>query len=215
MKKYGFFIALGILAIPIIWIAFLKKGEIVFQTLPVYGERYYDEKIGDTVYHTISDFSFIDQQGDSVRKSDFHGKIYVANFFFTHCPDICPSMMSNIRFVYNKFKTSPDIRFLSMTVDPKRDSVGKLAIYGHNLGAKPKHWYLATGSKALLYSAAEHDYLLATVETPVETAFIHSDQVVLIDKESRIRGFYKGTDFNEIRRLADDVKALVAEYNAK
>lgn len=215
MKKYGFFIALGILAIPVVWIAFLKKGEIVSKQLPVYGERFYDEKIGDTVYHTISDFSFIDQQGDSVRKSDMQGKIYVANFFFTHCPDICPVTMTNLQFVYNKFKDSPDIRFISHTVDPKRDSVGKLAIYGYNLGAKPKHWYMVTGSKALLYSAAEHDYLLAAVTTPIETAFIHSDQLVLIDKDYRIRGFYTGTDFNDARRLADDIKALLGEYHGK
>ncbi|MBI1222477.1 MAG: redoxin domain-containing protein [Bacteroidetes bacterium] len=215
MKKYGFIIALAILAIPALWLFLLKDGEIVSSPLAIYGERYYDNKIGDTVYHTISDFSFIDQEGDSFSKSDLQGKIYVANFFFTHCPDICPTMMSNLQFVYNKYKESPDIRFVSMTVDPKRDSVPELAKYGYDLGANPKRWYLATGSKQMLYSAAEYDYLLASVETPLETAFIHSDMAVLIDKDFRIRGFYKATDFNEMRRLSDDIKALVVEYHAR
>lgn len=215
MKKYGFFIAIGILAIPVIWIFMLRKGNIVSTSLPIYGERYFNTKIGDTVYHTISDFAFIDQEGDTLKKADMQGKIFVANFFFTHCPDICPTMMSNLQYVYNKYKESPDIRFLSMTVDPKRDSISVLERYGYNLGAKPKQWYLLTGPKPMLYSAAEYDYLLATVETPIETAFIHSDMVVLVDTLFRIRGFYKGTDFNEMRRLSDDVKALVVETNGK
>lgn len=215
MKKYGFFIAIGILAIPAAWIFLLKQGEIVSTSLPIYGERYFDTKIGDTVYHTISDFAFIDQEGDTLRKADMQGKIFVANFFFTTCPDICPSMMNNLQFVYNKYKDSPDIKFLSMTVDPKRDSVAKLAKYGHDLGAMPKRWYMLTGDKAMLYSAAEFDYLLATVETPIEKAFIHSDMMVLVDTKFRIRGFYKGTDFNQMRLLSDDIKALVVETHGR
>ncbi len=211
MKKYGFFIAIGILAIPTIWLLILKQGEIVSTSLPIYGERYYDTKIGDTVYHTISDFSFIDQEGDTLTKADMEGKIFTANFFFTNCPDICPSMMHNLQFVYNKFKDSPDIKFLSMTVDPKNDSVPVLAKYGHDLGAMPKRWYMLTGEKGKLYAAAEFDYLLATVETPIEKAFIHSDMIVLVDTKFRIRGFYKGTDFNQVRILQDDIKALIVE----
>ncbi|MDX5321327.1 MAG: SCO family protein, partial [Bacteroidota bacterium] len=203
----------GILAIPIAWIFLLREGQIVSTSLPIYGERYFDTKIGDTVYHAISDFTFIDQEGDSFSQRDLNGKIYVANFFFTNCPDICPSMMSNLQFVYNKYKESPDIRFVSLTVDPARDSVPVLEKYGYHLGAQPKQWYLGTGSKSLLYMAAEYDYLLASVETPIETAFIHSDMAVLVDTHKRIRGFYKATDFNEMRRLSDDIKALVVESN--
>lgn len=213
MKKYGYVLVLVILAIPAAWLFILKKGQIVSDKLPVFGERYYNAEIGDTVYHTISDFTFIDQEGDSIHKSDLQDKIYVANFFFTTCPDICPTMMENLRFVYNKYKESPDIRFVSMTVDPKNDSVAALAEYGHKLGAMPKRWYLLTGNKAMLYNAAEYDYLLVAVKAPVEKAFIHSDMAVLIDKDYRIRGFYKATDFNEMRRLSDDIKALVVEYH--
>lgn len=213
MKKYGFIIVLVILAIPTAWIFLLKKGEIVSNSLPIFGERYFDTKIGDTVYHTISDFTFTDQEGDSFSRSDLEGKIHVANFFFTHCPDICPTMMSNLQFVYNKYKESPGIKFVSFTVDPARDSVPVIAKYGYNLGAQPKQWYLLTGPKNLLYMTAEDDYLVASVETPIETAFIHSDMAVLIDKQFRIRGFYKATDFNEMRRLSDDIKALVVESN--
>ncbi len=215
MKRYGFVLVLALLAIPAVWLLILKKGQIVSNSLPVYGERYYDTQVGDTVYHTISDFSFTDQEGETLTKSDLEGKIYVANFFFTSCPDICPTMMENLRFVYNKYKESPDIRFVSMTVDPKRDSVPTLATYGRELGAQPKQWYLLTGMKSMLYHAAEHDYLLASVETPIESAFIHSDMAVLIDQQFRIRGFYKATDFNEMRRLSDDIKALVVESNAQ
>lgn len=215
MKKYKFLIAILILAVPVAWLFLLKKGEIVSTTLPIYGERYYSEDLGDTVYHEISDFAFIDQEGDSLRQEDLNGKIYVANFFFTHCPDVCPNMMGNLKYVYNKYKESPDIRFLSMTVDPERDSVPRLYQYGYDLGAQPKQWFLLTGRKSALYYAAEFDYLLATVETSIEEAFIHSDMLVLVDTKHRIRGFYKGTDFSEMRKLSDDIKALIVETNGK
>lgn len=211
MKKYTFLLAFGVLLIPVIWIGLLKKGQIVSQSLAIFGERTYSEEIGDTVYHTISDFSFIDQEGDRITQKDFEGKIYVANFFFTHCPDICPTMMENVRFVYNKFKDAPDIRFLSHTVDPLRDSVNILKKYSHNLGAKPKQWYFVTGSKEALYMAAEYDYLLVAVTAPIKDAFIHSDKLVLVDHKKRIRGIYNGLEFNDMRKLIDDIKALIVE----
>ncbi len=211
MKKYGFYLVFALLLLPVIWIGILKKGQIVSQKLPVFGERFYDTKIGDTVFHTISDFSFTDQTGAKISQDDFKGKIYVANFFFASCPDVCPAMMTNLQFVYNKFKDAPDVRFLSHTVDPARDSVRVLAQYGANLGAKPGQWYFVTGSKEALYMAAEHDYLLAAVTTDIKTAFIHSDKIVLIDKDRRIRGIYDGLNFNEMRQLNDDIKALLSE----
>lgn len=211
MKKYAFLLVFALLLIPILWIALLKQGQIVSQQLPVYGERTYSSEIGDTVFHTISDFSFINQDSLLINQDSLKGKIYVANFFFTNCPDICPGMMKNVQFVYNKYNEAPDIRFISHTVDPKRDSVAALKKYADNLGAQSNRWYLVTGSKASLYFAAEHDYLLATVETPLEDAFIHSDKLVLVDHKRRIRGFYDGLEFRDMRRLVDDIKALVVE----
>ncbi|TNE79723.1 MAG: SCO family protein [Bacteroidetes bacterium] len=211
MKKYAFLLVFALLLIPILWIALLKQGQIVSQQLPVYGERSYSSEIGDTVYHTISDFSFVNQDGLVINQDSLRGKIYVANFFFTTCPDICPSMMKNVQFVYNKYNEAPDIRFISHTVDPKQDSVAALKKYADNLGAQSNRWYLVTGSKAALYFAAEHDYLLAAVETSLEDAFIHSEKLVLIDHKGHIRGFYNGLEFREMRKLVDDIKALVVE----
>ncbi len=211
MKKYAFLLVFVLLLIPILWIALLKQGQIVSQQLPVYGERNYSSEIGDTVFHTISDFSFVNQDSAIINQDSLKGKIFVANFFFTTCPDICPSMMKNVQFVYNKYNEAPDIRFISHTVDPKQDSVPALKKYADNLGAQSNRWYLVTGSKAALYFAAEHDYLLAAVETRLEDAFIHSEKLVLIDHKGRIRGFYNGLEFREMRKLVDDIKALVVE----
>jgi protein SCO1/2 len=215
MKKWHFLLAFGVLLIPVLWLGFLKQGEIISKKLPVYGERTYQEETGDTLFHRVSDFAFIDQLGDTVTQEDFKGKIYIANFFFASCPDICPSMMQNVQFVYSKYKDAPDVRFLSHTVDPKRDSVEVLKKYAYNIGARPKQWYFVSGSKADLYYAAEYDYLLAAVETSLEDAFIHSEHLALIDKEKRIRGYYNGLDFNDMRRLSDDIKILIVEDNER
>lgn len=213
MKKYGFIAVFILLLVPVIWLMVLKESKVNSTKLPVYGERYFDTELGDTVYHTISEFRFVNQQGDTVTNKDFDNHIYVANFFFTSCPDICPGIMQNLSLAVDKYKNSPNVRFISHTVDPKRDSVDVLTEYAKSIGAKAGKWDLVTGSKFNLYFAGEHDYLLATVEAPIEDAFIHSEKLVLVDKDKRIRGFYDGTDYAQVKNLQDDIKALLSEYN--
>lgn len=213
LKKYGFVAVFLGLLIPVIWLFVLWQSKVVSSKLPIFGEKTASaDTPGDTIYHTISDFAFIDQLGDSISNKDFDGSVYVANFFFTSCPDICPSMMRNLKLVYEKYKEAPNVKFLSHTVDPKRDSVSALFEYAGNLDAKPKKWFLVTGTKADLYYAGEYDYLLATVEGDLANAFIHSEKLVLIDKEKRIRGFYDGTNYSEVKLLIEDIKALLTDY---
>lgn len=212
MKKYGFLLAFVILLIPVVWLYFLKDVKHVSSGIAIIGERHYSAEKGDTVYHTVSDFSFIDQLGDTVTEKDFKNCIYVANFFFASCPDICPKTMGNMQLVYDKYKNSPDIKFISHTVDPENDSVPVLYKYGKAMYIEPKHWYLVTGSKEDLYWSAEYDYLVSAVSVPVKDAFIHSEKLVLIDKDKRIRGYYNGLDYNEMATLKDDIKALLLEY---
>lgn len=215
MAKYRYLLVILILAIPIVWIFLLKKTQYVTVALPIYGERTINEN-GDTIYHRISDFMFQDQRGYNLRNENLDGKIYVANFFFTNCPDICPTVMKNMQFVYEKYKNAPDVKFVSHTVDPKRDTIEALKSYGEALNATPGQWFLVTGSKKSLYFAAEYDYLLATVQVDdIENAFIHSEKLVLIDQKGRIRGFYDGLEFRDMPKLVDDIKALLLESKAK
>ena len=186
--------------------------------LPIYGNRQAvtrnvnGQTITDTVYQTIPAFKFVNQYGDSVGSKNLAGKIYVADFFFTSCPSICPVMQRNMLNVYNAYKTAKDVKILSYTIDPKYDSVAVLKNYAGKLGVTGNTWWFLQGKKEDTYNLAEKNFLVAVKkDSTVSGGYIHQGYFVLVDKKSRIRGAYDGTDQKQVGQLIDDIKTLQDE----
>ena len=161
--------------------------------------------------HVVGRFSFKDQSGEDFSQDKWKGKIVVANYFFTSCPSVCPRLMSALQKVYAA--GNENILINSFTVDPGRDSVGRLKAYADKHNIK-NGWFLLTGEKIKLYKFARTDLAIdATDGDGGPDDFIHSDQLVLIDPLKQIRGYYKGTDDQEINRLIQDVRRLKIEFH--
>lgn len=185
-----------------------KKAEA---PLPIYGER---ELVGkDTVYHTIGEFSFLDQDSATITNSTFDNKIYVADFFFTSCRTICPIMKTQMLRVYDSIQNKNDVLLLSHTIDPEYDTVGLLHDYADRLGVNSAKWHFATGKpKEEVYKLAQLSYFSTAMEDKAEPdGFIHSGAFLLIDKHRRIRGKYDGTKEDDVNRLLTDIRRLEKE----
>jgi protein SCO1/2 len=178
--------------------------------LPVFGER---EIVGsDTVYHTIADFKFVDQDSAEVTNDTFKDKIYVADFFFTSCRTICPMMKTQMLRVYDSIENDSEVLLLSHTIDPEYDTVGLLHDFADRLGVKSNKWHFVTGNKEDIYKIAQTSYFATAMEDESEPdGFIHSGAFLLIDKQKRIRGKYDGTKEAEVNRLLEDIRKLKKE----
>ena len=163
--------------------------------------------------HTIPSFEFINQEGKKVTNKTYEGKIYVADFFFTSCPGICPRLAKNMRILQKTFKDDKDVLLLSHTVTPEKDSVPVLKEYGIENNVDPVKWNLVTGNKKEIYNIARQGYFADEdfVKTQDEDAFIHTENFVLIDKKGRIRGVYNGTLAVEKDRILRHIKLLKKE----
>ncbi len=191
-------------------------------SLPFYGEREATTKnvngkvVTDTIYHSIPAFQFINQNGDTVSDKNYKGRIYVADFFFTSCKSICPKMSANLAVVQDKFKDIDSVFILSHTVNPDNDTPEKLKTYAQLVHADLKKWTFVTGSKHSIYDIAIHGYMLpAGEDVMAEGGFLHSEQLILVDKEKHIRGIYDGTSLPDVNKLIDDIKLLKADYIVK
>ena len=176
------------------------------------------EKREDTLFRHVPGFSLVDQTGQAVTESIVKGKIHVADFFFTRCGTICPKVQSNVSRVQEVFKEREDVIFLSYSVDPENDKPEQLKAYARKVGAQAGMWYFLTGNKAQIYNLAQRGYFLPVVDHGVsygkpDETFIHSEKLVLVDKEGIIRGFYDGTDKKDIERLIAEIRVLVNIYN--
>ncbi|SOE19986.1 protein SCO1/2 [Spirosomataceae bacterium TFI 002] len=183
------------------------------QELPILGPRYANE-MGDTVYHKIPEFSFINQEGDEITEKDYNGKIYVSDFFFTSCPTICPVMKSQMLRVYEHFKDNPAVGLLSHTIDPIHDSIQVLHDYASALGVHGNQWNFVTGVQDSIYNIAQKSYMVSAMEdsTAIEDGgFIHSGAFLLIDKQKRVRGQYDGTVEKQVSQLIRDMELLLKE----
>jgi len=165
-------------------------------------------------YHTIADFSFTNQNGEVITQKNYEGKIYVADFFFTTCPTICPIMQDNMVEIQNVFKDVPDLMLLSHTVMPHIDSVAVLKKYALEKGVIDSKWNLVTGDKKDIFYIARKSYLAVKTETEGELYdMVHTENFILVDKKKRVRGFYDGTNKEEIKRLIEDIRFLMTEKN--
>lgn len=186
-------------------------------TLPIYGQREPVEKIvdgktiTDTLYHTIPAFKFLNQDSTYITDKNYDNKVYIANFFFTHCPSICPTMNRNLLKVYEQYKDSDQVYFLSHSIDFKYDQPHVLKEYAHKLGVSNDHWNFVTGSKADIYGIA-NQYLVYTAEDKnAPGGYDHQGYLVLIDKQKRIRGAYDGTNDEQVAKLQKELAILLQE----
>lgn len=188
-----------------------KAEPVVRKTaLPILGERDVNAK-GDTTYHTIPAFKFVNQNGDTITNADFAGKAYVADFFFIHCPTICPKVAQQMLRVYDKFKDNDRLALLAHTVDPKRDDVPALKKYADRLEVSAPKWHFVTGDKDEIYEIAD-DYFSIAMENPdAPGGYDHSGRLILVDEKGRVRAFANGTDPDEVTQFLSDINVLLEE----
>lgn len=175
-------------------------------------------ELEDTLYHTVPNFHLIDQDSIPVTNTITKGKIQIADFFFTRCSTICPKLSSQLSRVQDIFRNYPDLVFVSYSVDPENDRPEQLKTYAKKYGAIPGHWYFLTGDKAEIYNLAQKGYFLPAVDSGVSSGnpdetFIHSEKLVLVDKAGVIRGYYDGTDKEDVERLILETRVLMSTYN--
>jgi protein SCO1/2 len=202
MIKYSLFVL-------ILATVFIACGENN-RKLPYLGNRDFDGK--DTVYHAIPDFSFINQDGDTLSQNDFKNKVYVSDFFFTSCPTICPTMKTQMLRIYEKYKENPEFGILSHTIDPNHDTVEVLKKYRDRLGVKGNTWQFVTGDQKAIYKIAQDSYMVSAMEDSSavdEGGFVHSGAFVLVDKDKHVRGVYDGTKEIEVSKLLKDIDLLL------
>lgn len=163
--------------------------------------------------HQIPAFSFIDQSGNTITEQTVAGKIYIANFFFTSCPGICKRLTNGVKLVQDAFTGNTGVLILSHSVTPETDSVAALQAYAQQYGINAAQWHLLTGNRSALYSIARSSYF-ADEDLGLqqgENDFLHTENVILIDRNRRIRGIYKGSSETEMKHLITDIYRLMEE----
>lgn len=166
-----------------------------------------------TSIHTIDTFSLKNQLGNTITRDSLDGSIYVANFFFSTCPGICPKMTNNLQALQERYKSNRKLKLVSFSVMPKVDSVARLREYGKINNINPTQWYLLTGDKEQIYSLGRKSYFaekgLGLQKSTSE--FLHTETMLLIDKKARIRGIYNATQVVEVERISEDIEMLLKE----
>lgn len=190
--------------------------------LPVYNPadvnpRLVDESIFHIrTDHKVADFSLTNQNGKTITQKDYEGKIYVADFFFTKCQTICPIMTNNMVKIQEQFSEDPNVMFLSLSVTPEMDSIPVLREYADRKGVNDAKWNVTTGDKKHIYALARKSYFAVLDEGDGGVQdFIHTENFVLVDTKRQIRGYYDGTDLEEIDQLISDIVVLEEEVSKK
>lgn len=200
-----------VILFPVIFWLVLVRGHNNFRKLPVIGPFEISVN-GDTVYHTIPHFELTNQEGKIISDKSIEGTIYVANFFFSTCKTVCPKMNEQVHRVQEAFKDIKDIHILTFTVDPDNDTVEALAEYAKKMKADNSKWWFLTGPKDSIYQLAREGFLVPASLGETANDFFHSQDLILIDKEKRMRGVYDGTVPAEVDTLIDEIKVLMKEY---
>jgi protein SCO1 len=213
--------------VPIIGYLLMKRASDRSIGMP--GRFYYDsvtsfikdgKSISDTLWHSVDDFHFRNQLGRTVSLADLPGKVIVADFFFTRCPSLCPRLTVNIKKLQDALSTKDQykqlnpayVQFLSFSVDPDRDSVPVLRAYGNHMGINPDLWWLLTGPKKEIYDFSMNELKLGLADGDgVDSNFIHTQKLVLLDKEHVVRGYYDGLDSTDMAKLANDMIFIMLE----
>tara|TARA_R110002050_G_scaffold94765_1_gene197047 strand:- start:25855 stop:26529 length:675 start_codon:yes stop_codon:yes gene_type:complete len=214
-KKFAIIFAI----ISIIIVALIYNTLNVYQPLPIYQPTMVSTELVDSTiqykkkYHKIADFSLTNQNGKTITQNDYKNKIYVADFFFTTCQSICPIMTDHMVDVQKEILSDDEVMLLSHSVTPKIDSVAQLKRYAIKKGVNDAKWNLVTGDKKQIYELARKSYLaVKTIGDGGSFDMIHTENFMLIDKKRQIRGFYDGTNTEDIDKLLEDIKILKKEY---
>jgi len=205
-----------VLLLPLgVW-GLLSLGKNRYKRLPIYGPHEVRAP-GDTAWHRLPDFVLLNQDSVVFTADSLRGYIHVADYFFTRCPGICPRLSSAMRMIQDYLgEKAQRVRLVSYTVDPVHDSPAALREYAQRYGADLRRWTFVTGADTTLYRLAVKGYLIPVDKSPDSTrgelGYVHSDMLVLVDPELRIRGFYSGLDSLQVKRLLDDINLLLLEY---
>lgn len=209
-KNNIWLLVLAVFVIPFAAFGVVNWIEKKFNRLPVYGIT--KNKDGKKIEHVIPAFSFINQDSEIVSTESWNDKIIVADYFFTHCPTICPKMTNNLKKVQEKYYDDKEIEIFSFTVDPGRDNPARLKAFAERFGINNSKWTLLTGDKKELYKMARNGFMIAATDGDGgPDDFIHSEKLVLVDKHRRIRGYYSGTNSLDVELLLNDIKKLKHE----
>lgn len=217
-SKYKFF-GLTLLLLSSVIVYLFYNALQPKKTLPVYQPSMVNPELVDSTlhytkkYHAIADFELINQNGKTITQDTYKDKIYIADFFFTTCPTICPIMTKNMTDIQKQILNDDQVMLLSHSVTPVIDSVAQLKKYASEKGVVDSKWNLVTGDKKQIYELARKSYLAVKTDGdggPYD--MIHTENFILVDKERRIRGFYDGTKTEDIKKLLEDLKVLKASY---
>lgn len=225
LNKYkifiGFFLLFSVITITLFYHVLKPK-----KSLPIYNPSDINPELVDSTVqyvaknHTIADFKFTNQNGKTVTQKDYEGKIYVADFFFTTCPTICPKMTDNMAWLQSQIKNNPKVMLLSHSVTPDIDSVPVLKKYALEKGVIDSKWNLVTGDKKDIYRIARKSYLAVKTGNPEELYdMVHTENFILVDAKRRVRGFYDGTNLDgptepgikNVKQLLQDIRFLCNE----
>ena len=217
-KKYKIFLRV-LFGVSTIILALFYSALKPKKVLPIYQPSMVNYELVDSTlqhvkkYHKIAPFSFKNQNGKTITQDDYEGKIYIADFFFTTCPTICPKMTANMGSIQEEILNDSTVMLLSFSVTPKIDSVPQLKKYAIEKGVNDEKWNLLTGNKKEIYTMARKSYLVVKEDGdggPYD--MIHTENFILVDPKKRIRGFYDGTDTLAIRELLIDLEILKDEF---
>ena len=192
---------------------FFLLGIVLFSCqpaeLPILGHK--EVVDGETIYHEIPDFSFINQDGQPVNNESFKGKAYVVDFFFISCPTICPKVKKQMLRVYEAFEEEDELALLSHTIDVKHDSIPRLKNYARNLGVAPPKWHFVTGNEDEIYEIADDYFSIAVKDPSAPGGFDHSGRLILVDENRHVRSFCDGTDPESVDQFIKDIEVLLSE----
>ena len=170
----------------------------------------------DTVWHKVKNLHFTNQLGQQVSLDDLKGKILVIDFFFTHCPTICPKLALSMKKLQNSFPNNDSIvQFVSLSIDPAHDSLRQLRNWASRYNINPDTWWLGTGNKDSIYNFAFNELKASVADSDIDTAFIHTETFCLLDKERVVRGWFNGLDSVAQSKLVRDIPLLMLEKDQK
>ena len=199
-KKTWFYLGFFVLLLGVFYLVLFWGTDLWRKKLPTISE--------------VKEFAFVNQSGDTVTNREVAGKVQIVEFFFTTCTGICPKMNTNMATISSDFANEDDFMILSHTVDPGKDSVGRLKVYADSLKINGTRWMLLTGTKEKLYEAARKSYLLDDQNNnkeAIEDQFIHTQLFALVDRNGKVRGIYDGLNKKELAKLDEDIRLVLRE----
>ncbi|MFZ4056648.1 MAG: SCO family protein [Ferruginibacter sp.] len=203
-------------------VKFYSKDAVLLPSRYFYDSVIVSEKNGrktsDTIWHKVTGPTFTNQLGKQVTIDSLHGKILVVNFFFSRCPSICPGLARNMSKLQESFirkNNDTIVQFISVSIDPIHDSVAQLRKFANRYTANHDNWWFLTGDKKAIYDFALHELKANIADPGVDTAFIHTENFFLLDKDRVVRGWYNGFDSVQQAKLVRDIPILLLEKSKK